>query len=849
MDEQANKETVCLCCSNDTNNREMVVEDFYKSITGFTPYQYQLKVADLLLSGKNVILTVPTGAGKTWASVLPFLYAQQTGKSDFPQKMIYSLPLRTLANSIYSDVTKVLDKKGINAGKSSIHTGEYKNDEHFENDIIFSTIDQTLSNFLCFPLSLSKRQANINAGALVGSYLVFDEFHLLDPKLSMATTIGMLKTLKNLSRFCIMTATLSEEYINKLKTAVNAEVVSINDFPEDVAIIKSLKIPEGHDAKKSVIVKYETINAQMILKQHKKKTIVICNRVEKAQQLYSEIAEVDLEGFENLQGLQSSNVICLHSRFFDEDRKKKENELKRLFGNKNEESAILISTQVIEAGMDISCETMHVEISPINSFLQRAGRCARWEGEYGEIFVYDILELEEREKLEIEAVNKEEVEQKKAINNKYLPYDPLLCKITFEKLKGISSLNKDISQQLVDEILMPKELSDYSLIKQDNFNRSKIQQSWETCEKNMYSQTIRDIQSIEIAIIDSAMEAQGAFMPYKYQTIGLYKWSFIKWAKEILEKNEDVIFKAESNKDSQFIDWDTLDSEGFTLKPINDPNLLKNCYDTVFVDKSIFKYTSGAGLELGAGSTCSPLKPYQKKEKEAIEYRKDTFWQHNKAIINCYEQEFKPKLQFAFQQLDKYWGENIDWGKLIKAMICLHDYGKLNSAWQKPMRELQILKGNYVPGEVLAHSDFNALTDKEVEKQSGAKNKPPHAGAGAFAALEILGNYFNDTRKIKNVLFPIVTAILKHHSPETSSFCSFRIDELEFGTFKSLWETEINLPITAQSRLLHMNEIPISQFLTNSRADDIGIVFSFLLVRILRICDQKATQSIETYIN
>ncbi len=447
-----------------------MISKFFQAFTGFAPYQYQLKVADLLLSGKNVILTVPTGAGKTWASVLPFLYAQQTGKREFPQKMIYSLPLRTLANSIYSDVTKVLNEKKI-IDKSSIHTGEYKNDEHFENDIIFSTIDQTLSNFLCFPLSLSKRQANINAGALVGSYLVFDEFHLLDPKLSMATTIGMLKTLKNLCRFCIMTATLSEEYINKLKEVVNAEVVSINDFPEDAAIIKSLKKPKGYDAKKSVIVKNGTINAQTILKQHKNKTIVICNRVEKAQQLYNDL--ISLTGFGILSGINPNNIICLHSRFFDDDRKKKEEELKRLFGSKNEENAILISTQVIEAGMDISCDTMHVEISPINSFLQRAGRCARWEGEYGEILVYDILELEEREKLEIETADEEEEKQKRAINNKYLPYDKSLCELTMEKLKGISTLDKDISQKLVDGILMNKELKDYSLIEQDNFNRSK----------------------------------------------------------------------------------------------------------------------------------------------------------------------------------------------------------------------------------------------------------------------------------------------------------------------------------------------------------------------------------------
>jgi CRISPR-associated endonuclease/helicase Cas3 len=813
---------------------------FYKTITGFDPYEYQLKVSELLFSGKNVILTVPTGAGKTWASVLPFLYAQQTGKSDFPQKMIYSLPLRTLANSIYFDVTKVLNEKEINAGKSSIHTGEYKNDEHFENDIIFSTIDQTLSNFLCFPLSLSKRQANINAGALVGSYLVFDEFHLLDSKLSMATTIGMLKFLKNLCRFCIMTATLSQEYINKLKKAVNAEVVSINDFPEDVAIIKSLKIPEGHDAKKSVIVKDETINAQTILKQHKKKTIVICNRVEKAQKLYNDIISSDLTGFENLSGLDKSNIICLHSRFFDEDRKKKEKELKLLFGNKNEESAILISTQVIEAGMDISCDTIHVEISPINSFLQRAGRCARWEGEYGEILVYNILELEEREKLEIETTNEEEVKQKKAINNKYLPYDPSFCKITFEKLQGISSLNKDISQQLVDEILMSKELKDYSLIEQDNFNRSKIQQSWESCEKNMYSQTIRDIQSIEIAIIDSLKEVRGAFMPYKYQTIGIYKWLFIKWAKQILEKNEDVIFKAESNKDSQLIDWDTLDNEGFTLQPINDPCLLKNCYDIVFVDKSIFKYTSGAGLELGEGTSCSPLKPYEKKEKGKIEYRKDTFWQHNKAIINCYEQEFKPKLQFAFQQLDKYWGESIDWNKLIKAMICLHDYGKLNAAWQKPMRELQILKGNYKPGEVLAHSDFNELADKELEKRSGAKNKPPHAGAGALAFIESAETLI-DSCDYEDLANSISTAILKHHGVETETYADFEITHKHYKEIERLLE-EIGIKATFSQKTRGGS---LKDYTPSNYQE--WIVY-FLFVRILRLCDQKATMNIEKYL-
>src|SRR5690606_8051892 len=176
--------------------------NFLKNIINSEPYAYQLKVAQLLLDGKNVILSVPTGACKTWASIAPFLYAQKNPDNSFPNKMIYSSPLRTLTNLIYEDVSNSEFVKN-----SSIQTGEFNEDIYFGKDIIFSTIDQTLSNFLCFPLPLSQAQANINAGAIIGSYLVFDEFHLLDPKRSMATTIGMLRMLGNLTRCCIMTAT------------------------------------------------------------------------------------------------------------------------------------------------------------------------------------------------------------------------------------------------------------------------------------------------------------------------------------------------------------------------------------------------------------------------------------------------------------------------------------------------------------------------------------------------------------------------------------------------------------------------------------------------------------------
>ena len=241
---------------------------------------------------------------------------------------------------------------------ASIQTGEYSSDPYFENDIIFSTIDQTLSNFLCFPLALSHNQANINAGAIIGSYLVFDEFHLLDSKLSMKTTIGMLRLLNNLCRVCIMTATLTDEYILFLKNALtNFEVVSIKDFQEDVNQIKSLIPAVDKTVKKSIHICDGCLNAQQILAKHKNKTIVICNRVETAQRLFLEL-KAHKSG--------RTKLLCIHSRFFDKDRKRKEAEIKEWFGKRSTcRDVILVSTQVIEAGMDISSDVMFTEISPI----------------------------------------------------------------------------------------------------------------------------------------------------------------------------------------------------------------------------------------------------------------------------------------------------------------------------------------------------------------------------------------------------------------------------------------------------------------------------------------------------
>lgn len=811
---------------------------FYSNLAGFTPYQYQIKVAVLLLAGKNVILSVPTGAGKTWASVMPFLFAKQNDRTDFPQKMIYSLPLRTLANSIYSDIETTLNKTSIQGlypelGKLlSIQTGESSNDPYFEKEIVFSTIDQTLSNFLCFPLPISQRQANINAGSLIGSYLVFDEFHLLDTKLAMATSLGMLKMLKNLCRVCIMTATLTDDYIQFIKEELGFEIVSINDFPHDIEKINSLKPSKDKEIKKAIKVCVEDkLNYRDVLNKHINKTIVICNRVETAQNLYLEIEK---------NKTPSTTLLCIHSRYFDSDRKLQEQKIKEYFGkDTSEQNAILIATQVIEAGMDISCDVMHTEISPINSFLQRAGRCSRFANEYGEIFVYDVLNIEEKEKINIQTEDKEDQSEIKRLNNKYLPYIKDLCEKSFTELRKYNFIDENVTSELVNIVLKREENQKIGVITSNLFNFSKIRESWNDCNKNHYRETIRDIQSIEIVLIDLDNCMNKKILPWRYETISVYKWSFIGWAKHIEQNkldNDDWVFaKAVQGEESVFdFEWQDKDSYFLRKLPFE---ALKNYFDVIFVDNRYFDYsTAGLKVLTSDRNIVSPLKEDAKKEKQIISYKKDTFYQHNKALLNCFETEFKPNLKFALNELKEYWGEVVDWEKLIQLTICLHDYGKLNSAWQKPMKEFQKRKtGIDNQAEVLAHTDYDDNTDRELAKECRIKNKPPHAGIGAMQAYEMLFDDYSD-----EVAKVVSNAILRHHSPESKSFVDFNIPDYCIKAVKLLFaEYSLKGNFINKEKGESLNDIIPTK-------DKQWILYLFI-VRILRLCDQKATESIEKY--
>lgn len=359
-------------------NYSAILEQYF----GFVPYPYQVKVAQELLNGHNVILRSPTGSGKTEAALAPIILARDQSHPTFPLKTIFASPMKTLAKSIHSRAQELTAPLRLDV---RLHTGEDQGAPLLEGDIVVTTIDQLISNYAHIPLSMSSGRANIGAGAVISSYVVFDEFHLLDPKRAFQTALLMIEQLQNITPFLLMTATMSTEMVSQL--AAHCKAIIVEPTPTELAAMPSQQ-------KTRYIVRVNNVlTAEAVAQTHKHRSLAICNTVSRAQALYASLNHLKDVGDPNLK---LARIELIHSQFMPSDRAKKEDQLEKWMGKKigmgkdSSENIILVATQAIEVGINISCEHLHTELSPANSLLQRAGRCARFAGEVGTVYVYDL---------------------------------------------------------------------------------------------------------------------------------------------------------------------------------------------------------------------------------------------------------------------------------------------------------------------------------------------------------------------------------------------------------------------------------------------------------------------------
>jgi CRISPR-associated endonuclease/helicase Cas3 len=366
--------------------------EYYKRVLSLYNFQYERPylshVVETLENNwdkKNVfIIEAPTGYGKSTITATLALKTFEEGR-----KLIVAFPLRTLLEDQYKKISMIIRDKAT-IGKKYMH--EYDS-LYLIKPITLTTVDTlSLTMFGLAPEDLNTiiKSWHEWTGTLQGSsghYLfswssvilsdiVLDEVHLLaDETKSLTFLASLFKHAVNYDqKIVLMSATLPDAFKKKIYQDLYGlrDKILLLNFEEDADFIGSRK-EKTYDVRLECLSdanKYERLLSWV-------EDALMCG-LNRALIIFNTVR--DAIGFYKLYTSKNGtdHVILIHSRFCEMDRRRKVERLNQL---KFSRRYVVIATQAVEAGIDMSSDVLISELAPANSLVQRFGRFLRYDDE------------------------------------------------------------------------------------------------------------------------------------------------------------------------------------------------------------------------------------------------------------------------------------------------------------------------------------------------------------------------------------------------------------------------------------------------------------------------------------
>ena len=400
-------------------------DELFRAATGYAPYPYQRRFA--IVDPLPELLKVPTGAGKTATAILGWLWRRRFASDDIikktPRRLVYCLPMRNLVEQTYEEAIKWLFNLDLLAGEAEFNGnrlvkyhptieegldgkipvymvmgGEVETewDAYPENDaIIIGTQDMLLSRALNRGYAMSRFRWPLHFALLNNDVMwVLDEVQLMNSGLPTSAQLDAFRKIFGTfgpSHTLWMSATCEPAWISTPDRSPPEEgrTLVLNREDKEKEPLKSRlhahkEIEFTHfkleGVNKKDIQAYSENVATLLEKEAQNHAssrppliLIIINTIERAQELYLVLKKK----------FKDIDVRLIHSGFRPEDKKRLLKILKERPDNEEfpKHGRIIVSTQVVEAGVDISSSLLLTELAPWASVVQRLGRLNR-RGEY-----------------------------------------------------------------------------------------------------------------------------------------------------------------------------------------------------------------------------------------------------------------------------------------------------------------------------------------------------------------------------------------------------------------------------------------------------------------------------------
>lgn len=316
-------------------------------------------------------LTVPTGGGKTLSSVLwAMMHAIRNGQ----KRVIIAIPYTSIIMQTASVLRDIFGEENILEHHSNIDPERIKDEhlkekmklatENWDYPIIVTTNVQLLESMFGNKPSVCRKLHNI-----VNSVVILDEVQTL-PTDYLQPIVDALKTYNRMFNVSFLFTTASQPVLSGLIEGCNPKasfsgIEHIEEIiPEEFKLhdkLRRVRLSIDNEGKS-----YDEISEKLL--SHKRVLCIVNTRMD-AREIYRRLPQegVTLHLSKNMCPAHISETISL---------------LKASLKDEEQSVIRVVSTQLIEAGVDIDFPVVYRQEAGLDSVLQAAGRCNR-EGKNG----------------------------------------------------------------------------------------------------------------------------------------------------------------------------------------------------------------------------------------------------------------------------------------------------------------------------------------------------------------------------------------------------------------------------------------------------------------------------------